>query len=228
VSERALVTGASRGLGRAISEALAADGVEVHGAGRDRAMLDETRRRCSEARGAFVPHVLDVTAEDEVRALFGELPPITVCVNNAGVAAKGSVLQPQTSELRRHFEVNVVAALRIMRYSFDSMRQGGGGRLITVASDAAYRAIPDMGAYVASKHALSGAAATFAAEAAGTNVYFTTVFPGPINTDILGKEVITGGMDAADVAEVVRSLVALRRASASVSEIHLQPKVTAT
>jgi NAD(P)-dependent dehydrogenase (short-subunit alcohol dehydrogenase family) len=108
------------------------------------------------------------------------------------------------------------------------MQRSGGGRLITVASDASYRAIPDLGAYVASKHALWGVAATFAAEAATDDVYFTTVFPGPIDTEILGKQEQPGGMDAADVADVIRSLVAIPRRSAVVTEIHLQPKCSRT
>jgi short-subunit dehydrogenase len=189
-------------------------------------MLQETRRRCSESGGTFVPHVLDLTSEPAVRALFDSLPPITDCINNAGIATTGSVLEGAADELRRHFEVNVVAAVRVMSYSFESMRRHGGGRIITVASDAAYKAIPGMGAYVASKHALSGAVATFAAEAADADVHLTTLFPGPIDTEILGTGQLAGGMSAADVAAVIRSLVALPRASVGITEVHMQPRRT--
>ncbi|HEU4702770.1 MAG TPA: SDR family oxidoreductase [Conexibacter sp.] len=218
-----LVTGASRGLGRELALAFAADGAHVLGTGRDEAELERTAGLCEGLPGTFAAHRLDVRDGDAVDALFEAVGRLDVCVANAGIAEQRPLAQTDEEDLRRLLEVNVVGAFAVMRRAAAVMVAQGGGRIVPIASDAAYIGIPTMAPYVASKHALLGLARTLALELAGTGVYLTTVFPGGIQTEILGEVSLgNGGMDVADAAAAIAA-IATTGPSIGSSELHLQP-----
>lgn len=184
-----VVTGASRGLGRAISIEFAARGARVCGLGRDEAALKETAQL---AGANFRFEVFDVCNEEAVAGFFESLLALDVLVNNAGIARIAPLLETTTAELREILEINVVAAFVVLREGARKMTATGGGQIINIASDAATRGIAGMAPYVASKHALLGIGRSAHLELAASGIRCTTLCPGPLRTDILGPDFLAG------------------------------------
>jgi NAD(P)-dependent dehydrogenase (short-subunit alcohol dehydrogenase family) len=182
----ALVTGGSRGIGRATALALAAGGADVAVAARSRGELEETAaavRRVGRRGEAFVCDVSlrgDVEKTlDQVRTSLGD--PL-ILVNNAGIAA-GAKLADTTDELwERTLRVNATAAFYWTRAVMPLMLQAGWGRVINIASIAAKAAAPYMVAYAASKHALLGLTRAVASEVASRGVTVNAICPGYVDT----------------------------------------------
>ncbi len=182
----ALVTGGSRGIGRATALALAAGGADVAVAARSRGELEETAeavRRVGRRGEAFVCDVSlrgDVEKTlDQVRTSLGD--PL-ILVNNAGIAA-GAKLADTTDELwERTLRVNATAAFYWTRAVMPLMLQAGWGRVINIASIAAKAAAPYMVAYAASKHALLGLTRAVASEVAAKGVTVNAICPGYVDT----------------------------------------------
>ena len=183
----AIVTGASRGLGRAIAAAFMEQGAFVHATGRDHRAMAETEERLRTFGDHFSMQPLDVTDEASVEAFIASVNRIDLLVNNAGIARAGPFVETPTETLREVLEVNVIAAFVLMREAVRKMIAAGGGQIINIASDAAVRGIGRMAPYVASKHALLGPGRSLAREVRSRGIRVTTYCPGPINTNILGS-----------------------------------------
>ena len=181
-----LVTGASRGLGRAVALQFAASGAEVIGVARDANALAEVVAAANETAGVIRPTILDCCDEAAVVRVLAALPQLDIVVNNAGIARIRPLLETPTDELREILEINVVAAFVVMREAARHMAARGGGHIINIASDAALRGIPTMAPYCASKHALLGLGRALNLELQAQKVRVTSFCPGPIATDILG------------------------------------------
>lgn len=184
----ALVTGASRGLGLALSEALAAEGARVLMVARDAEALGSAAAGLR-ARGLEVhTFAADVSEEAAVLRLADqvhELGELHVLVNNAG--SLGTVplpllLDQDSAGLRRAWEVNALGPFLLMRAFVGPMVLRGEGVVLNISSDAAHEAYPTWGAYAASKAALERLAATLAAEIEGSGVRILTVDPGEMDT----------------------------------------------
>jgi short-subunit dehydrogenase len=157
-----LVTGASRGIGRATALALTAAGHRVIATARDPHDLADV--------GAAVRLALDVTDPESVRAAIQEAGPIDVLVNNAGIAAFGPVQQTPASAATALFDVNVVGALRTTAAVLPAMRERGTGLIVNLSSAVAHVPLPMVGLYSASKAALEAMSQTLAMELRGTGV----------------------------------------------------------
>lgn len=181
-----LVTGASRGFGRAMAEAFLRKGAKVLALGRDPAAMAETRAALEAIGGAFEMVALDVRDEAAVTDCIAGLERLDILINNAGIARHRPLLETPTQELRDILEVNVVGAFLVLREAARKMVAQGGGHILNIASDAAVRGIPNMAPYVASKHALLGLGRSVSLELRQQGVRVTTFCPGPIATDILG------------------------------------------
>lgn len=149
---RALVTGAGRGIGRAVAIALARHGLEVELAARTRAELDDTAAACG---GAGV-HVVDLTDGAAIDALAASLGEIDVLVNNAGAFSMGNPLAGDPDDWLRLFALNVHAPMRLTRRLAPGMVARERGTIVNVGSVAAIEPMKSLGAYAASKHALRG------------------------------------------------------------------------
>ena len=150
----AVITGASRGVGRAIATAFLAEGAIVHGTGRDPEALAETEAALSEIGGDFSLSTLELTNEAAICAYIDDLPSIDILVNNAGIARITPFIETDLAELQQILATNLVAPFVLMRQTATKMLPAGGGQIINIASDAALRGIAQMAPYVASKHAL--------------------------------------------------------------------------
>ena len=204
--KRAVITGASRGLGRAIASAFLAEGAFVHGTGRAPDALAETETALQQIGNDFSLHPLELTDEAAICAFMRQLPGIDILVNNAGIARTTPFIETQVDELREIFETNIIAPFVLMREAAKSMLAKGSGQIINIASDAAVRGIGTMAPYVASKHALLGLGRSLALELRKEGIRVTTYCPGPIDTEIIRKG---GNPDALNTAHIAQTIVHL-------------------
>ncbi len=182
----ALVTGAGRGIGRAIALRLAAEGLAVAVAARSAAQVAETARA---AGPRALPLVLDVTdgaaVAVAVERVARALGPVDVLVNNAGVAESAPFAKTDPELWERHFRVNVTGPYLLTRAVLAGMLERRWGRVINVASLAGLVGSPYVTAYTASKHALVGFTRALATEVSGKGVTVNALCPGFTATDIV-------------------------------------------
>jgi NAD(P)-dependent dehydrogenase (short-subunit alcohol dehydrogenase family) len=175
-----VVTGGTRGIGRAIVARFAGEGDEVIALGRDRAAL------ASLPGAAGI--VCDVTREEDVAAALDGLE-VDVLVNNAGVADAAPIARTTLESWERQMAVNATGAFLCTRAVVAGMRERGRGTIITVASTAGRVGAPYTSAYSASKHAAVGLMRAVAAELAGTGVTANAVCPAFVDTDMTAESV---------------------------------------
>ncbi|MFI6098386.1 SDR family oxidoreductase [Lentzea sp. NPDC051213] len=179
------ITGASRGLGRAFTEAALAAGDRVVGAARDVSPLDGLVAEHPDRLLALRLDVTDRSAVFEVVAQavehFGRLD---IVVNNAGALFTGMVEEFSEAEARAQLEVNFFGALWVSQAVLAPMRANGSGHIVQISSIGALGGFSSTGLYSASKFALEGMSEALAAEAAAFGVKVTIVQPGGYWTDL--------------------------------------------
>jgi NAD(P)-dependent dehydrogenase (short-subunit alcohol dehydrogenase family) len=168
----AVVTGASRGIGRAVVKALAKEGYEVGALARAADALEELRRE--EDEEAVLRACKTILEEGTPRVL----------VNNAGITVSAPLHKTSTADFQTVMTVNVTAPFLFSRELIPAMAAAGGGRVINIGSIAAVRGARYTSAYCASKHALLGLTRALAVEWARKNVTVNIVNPGWVETDM--------------------------------------------
>jgi NAD(P)-dependent dehydrogenase (short-subunit alcohol dehydrogenase family) len=178
----AIVTGASRGLGRAVAEGLVRSGWRVVVDGRDAAALVAAAGALGDAAVAVTGDVTDPAHRTALVSAADGLGGLDLLVNNAGVL--GPSPQPPLAEypldvLRQVYEVNVVAPIALAQLALPALRPRGGA-IVNVTSDAAVEPYPGWGGYGSAKAAVEQAGRVLAAEEPGVRVW--TVDPGDLRT----------------------------------------------
>ncbi|HUZ42794.1 MAG TPA: SDR family oxidoreductase [Acidimicrobiales bacterium] len=213
----ALVTGASRGLGRALAGSLAADGWTVVIDGRDRIALETARRemggRVTAASGgrviAVVGDVTDPTHRSELSVAVEEAGRLDALVNNAGglgPSPRPALADYPLEALEELYRHNVAAPLGLIQVLLPILRRSHG-RIINVTSDAAVEAYEGWGGYGSSKAALEAITAVLAAEEPGLRVYAAD--PGDLRTDM--HQAAFPGEDISDRPLPAAAVPGLRR-----------------
>lgn len=183
----AIVTGASRGIGRAIAEAYAAAGARVALASRTQEALDEVAHGIAEAGGEALPIAAHTGSDEAVDALVAQVTDawggVDVVVNNAATNPHfGPVLTSEMSHWDKTYDVNVKGYFRMARACVPSMTARGGGSVINVASVAGEKPLPGMGVYCVSKAAVLMLTEVLAAELARKGVRANAIVPGFVKT----------------------------------------------
>jgi 3-oxoacyl-[acyl-carrier protein] reductase len=189
VTRVALVTGASRGIGRATSVALAADGLTVAcGYASDDAGAKETVRAVEEAGGTAAAFRADVAEEDQVAELFravaewAEAPQVLVTC--AGVNRDGLAVKYPLAEWERTLAVNLTGTFLCIRTALPAMLKARWGRIVTVSSVTGLRGNAGQSAYAASKSGLLGLTRSIAREYGARGITANAVCPGFIDTEM--------------------------------------------
>jgi NADP-dependent 3-hydroxy acid dehydrogenase YdfG len=222
----ALVTGAGRGIGRAVAQELARAGAVVALASRTAPELEHLASEIRAAGGSATAIPADVRDPEAVATLFAavdRLGPLDLLVNNAGIARVRPFLETTPEEWRDLFATNVDAVFYTTQAALSRMLPRRSGHIVSIASDAAIRGIANMAAYCATKHALLGLDRALRLELRGTGVRLTTLLPGAVSTTILGDTRPRPELlQPEDVAALVRQIVALPP-NAEVQELLLEP-----
>ncbi|MER5205583.1 SDR family oxidoreductase [Streptomyces sp. NPDC002825] len=217
----AIITGASRGLGRALATALAGQGWDLVLDARKADVLEESAE-AARARGARVValagDVTDAVHRRDLVAAARELGGLDLLVNNAGILGAEPLVPLDRHSLdgfRAALEVNVVAPLGLLQEALPLLRTSPAGAVINLSSDAAAEAYRTWGAYGATKAALDQLSAVLAVEEPGLRVWW--VDPGGMRTDMLAAaepgEDLSGTPAPDEVAPVFLRLLAERPAS---------------
>jgi NAD(P)-dependent dehydrogenase (short-subunit alcohol dehydrogenase family) len=175
----ALVTGSTQGIGLAISEGLANSGARVAVNGRTPERVEEA---VANLRGDVIGVAADVSTADGADELLRRLPDVDILVNNLGIFGAVPAREITDEQWRTYFEVNVLAAARLIRMYLPGMTERGWGRAIQIASDSALVIPEEMIHYGVSKTALLALSRGFAKDAAGTGVTVNSVIAGPTHT----------------------------------------------
>ncbi|KAJ2724782.1 hypothetical protein GGI07_001743 [Coemansia sp. Benny D115] len=185
-----VVTGASRGIGRAVSEALLRQGVSVLGVARSSEQLQATLKATESLHSTarFIPCAADLTRSADVQAVYSAVKATDLelvgLVNNAGALAPlARIADVNISELRSHFDINVVAVAEITQLLLPLLRAAPGkGRVVNVSSGAASHAYVGWGAYCVSKAALNMLTSCLAVEE--PDVVAVALRPGVVDTEM--------------------------------------------
>lgn len=203
----AVVTGGSRGIGRATARALLAGGHRVLITGRDASTLRQACADLSEA-GQIEPMVLDGTDLDAIAAALAGVPA-DILVANVGIGFSGTVQGTSLTEWQRVLTANLTGTFVTARAVLPGMLERGWGRIVTVGSLASVHAIRYGAAYTASKHGLLGLTRAIAEDCRGKGVTANLVAPAFVRTDMARENVermVAGGIDP---AEAERRLAAM-------------------
>jgi NAD(P)-dependent dehydrogenase (short-subunit alcohol dehydrogenase family) len=175
----ALVTGSTQGIGLAIAEGLANSWARVAVNGRTAERVEEA---VAKLRGGVFGVAADVSTADGAAELLRQLPDVDILVNNLGIFGAVPAREITDEQWRTYFEVNVLAAARLIRMYLPGMAERGWGRAIQIASDSALVIPEEMIHYGVSKTALLAVSRGFAKDAAGTGVTVNSVIAGPTHT----------------------------------------------
>jgi len=205
--KRILITGANRGLGRALAVACAEAGAGEIVAGARRPEELESLVNSVGPRAKLTPVRLDVTSDEDVRAAAAS-GRVDVLVNNAGVAVHGGVLKAGVEEIRREIEINYLGVLRVVRAFAPAMVEHGDGLIVNVASILGKVSAPVYGTYCATKAALLSLSQALRGDLAGSGVRVIAVLPGTIDTEMsrgFEGEKMTPEQAAREIIEAIRS-----------------------
>lgn len=183
--KHALVTGGGTGIGLAIAQALAAEGVDVTITGRRLEVLE------SVAAKGLHPLVMDVRDEasivDGIAAAVAARGPIQICIPNAGIAEGKSINKTSLDFWRNMVSTNLDGVFLTIRESLKSMTQTGWGRIIPIASIAGLRGLKGAPCYTATKHGVIGLTRALSEDFLGSPYTFNAICPGYVATPIVER-----------------------------------------
>ena len=217
----ALITGGSRGIGKAIALALAEEGVNVAITGRNEEKLKAVVQEIEQKGVKSVYAVFDITSKTEVYGALEKLQKdfgkIDVLVNNAGIAAFGGILEMEDEKWEEIVKTNLFGAYYVIKAVVPSMVERKTGDIINISSTAGLKGNAMTSAYSASKFGLIGMSESMMLELRKQNIRVTTLMPSTIASD-MSKEVlkITDGnpekvLQPEDFAELVVDLLKLNK-----------------
>jgi len=210
----AVVTGASKGIGFAIADALLKQGANVFVCARDKSELRRAIDKLSQ-HGHAEGEVCDVRSEEQVKMMLDECERVfggvDILINNAGMGIFGKTVEEISSdEFRQTLETNLFGVFYACHYAIPKMKTRGGGYIINISSLAGQNPHPKMAAYNASKFGLNGFTEAMMQEVRQDNIKVSYICPGSVNTYFGGDQPTaeqSWQLQAEDIAQVVVGLL---------------------
>ena len=230
--QKVLITGASRGIGKASAIAFAKAGYGVALVSRNQAELDQLAEEIRSSGGEAFPFAIDLTetaaVAEKLKQLVKQFGPFDILINNAGMAYTGSLLEMNLEDWQRVMTLNLTAAFQCIQAVLPGMRAQKQGTIVNVISVAGKQAFPDWGAYCASKFGLMGLTKSLAQEERAHGLRVVAFCPGAVNTPLWDTDTVDADFDRTsmlspeDVAQTLVQTVSLPN-HAVIDEISLMP-----
>lgn len=225
----AVVTGAGRGIGRAIALMLGRAGAHVVVTARTKSEVEGVAGEINSAGGEGHAVVTDISREEDIKGLFksveDECHRLDVLINNAGVGLYGKLADFETADLDRLYAVNLRGTFLCCREAMRIMIPQASGYIINVSSVVGFRGYPEQSGYTAMKHGVMGLTRSLAVEAQEHGIRVSAVLPGGVDTDLvrqarpdLSPDVL---MQPEDIAQAVEYLLSLSP-RAAVDQIYIR------
>ena len=224
----ALVTGASRGIGRAIALRLASLGASVAICGRDADALAATTSALKQLGARVFSQIADVTRSSDIASLTSNiqatLGPISILVNNAGIGLFGPAHEKSEADWDLVLSTNLKSIFLVSQAVIPSMIRQGKGDIINISSLAGKNTFAGGGIYCASKWGVQGLSGCMAEDLRGHGIRVSVVCPGSVATEFFGHSPKDASkvLTAEDVAHAV-AMIATQGPQSFLSEIHLRP-----
>jgi NAD(P)-dependent dehydrogenase (short-subunit alcohol dehydrogenase family) len=181
----AIVTGAAKGIGKAISSKLALQGAHVALIDRDETSLAEAVQEIQAKGGSVSSHVCDITNHQQVVKSFEAISQahgLDTLINNAGIPHVGNVEQTTEEDFDKIYQVNIKGTFNCLQAGIIEMKKTGGGNIINIASIAAVVGLADRFAYTASKGAVLSMTYSIAKDYLAHNIRCNSISPGRVHT----------------------------------------------
>lgn len=232
VKKRALITGASSGIGKATALAFAKAGIDLALVSRSQDKLEAVATAAREAGVKAQSYLLDLSQLDQVKtkieAIAAEFASLDILVNNAGMGYTGTLTETPLADWQQVMDLNLTSVWQCILGVLPTMRQQQHGTIINVASIAGQQPFPGWGAYNVSKAGLIALSKTLAAEERDNGIRVVTVSPGAVNTPIWDTDTVKADLNRSAMLTpeiVAQSLlhVALIPQSAVIDSLTLMP-----
>lgn len=216
----AIITGGSRGLGKAVALALANEGVNVGITGRNEDMLKTTAAELEQTgvKVAFASFSIDneSAVKSGVEKLVTELGGVDILINNAGIGDFGSLAEMSAGTWEQVFRTNLFGVYYAALAVYPYLKEKGEGDIVNIASTAGLKGGANMSAYAASKAAVISLSQSMMAEWRKENIRVITLTPSTIATDLAIDNGLTDGnpekvLQPSDFAEWVRDILKMNR-----------------
>jgi NAD(P)-dependent dehydrogenase (short-subunit alcohol dehydrogenase family) len=212
-SQRALITGASRGIGKATALAFAKAGVSTVLLGRSIDQLQATAEEVKALGAEAIAFSIDLSEVSQVKGRLAQVleasGSIDILVNNAGMGYTGGLLETSLADWQRVLDLNLTSPLQCIQSVLPQMRSRHCGTIINVISVAGRQAFPDWGAYCASKFGLMGMTKALAQEERSYGIRVVALCPGAVNTPLWDSNTVNADFDRSqmltpeDVADAI-------------------------
>ena len=187
----AIVTGASKGIGRSISIFLAKQGVKVVLAARTKEKLEETQNIITSFKGTSTVVPTDISKDNEIINLFKitkkEFGRLDILINNAGTVVRGKLVDFSTNDYDKIMNVNLKGVFICCQQALKIMIPQKSGFIINIGSNIVFKNYPEQGVYAASKHGIVGITKTIANEVQHYGIHTALIHPGAADTELISQ-----------------------------------------
>jgi short-subunit dehydrogenase len=196
---RALITGASSGIGKATALAFAKAGIDVALVSRSMDKLEAVAAAAKETGVEAKAYAVDLACisqvQEKIQAIALDFGEIDILVNNAGIAYTATLSDTPLEDWQQVINLNLTSVFQCITGILPVMRQQGRGTIINVASIAAKQPFPHWGAYSVSKAGLIALSQTLAQEERANGIRVTAIYPGAVNTELWDTETVKANLD---------------------------------
>ena len=231
--QTAVVTGAGRGIGRAVALALAENGASVIATARTKSEIESVAQEIVQAGGVSKAYQCDISDELQIQDLFSfterEFEKLDILINNAAVGLFGPMEDFPTENLDALLDINVRGTYICCQQALKMMMPNQSGYIINISSVMGFKGYKNQSAYTASKHAVVGMTKSLAVEAQPYNIRASLIHPGGVDTDLvrdarpdLDRSIL---MQPEDIANAVLFLLSLSERCA-VDEIYIRRRTS--